>query len=275
MRWLSLCGVILSVALIYHAWKVNAVVTNDDHSQLAQYRTDWKTCMQNLDGLSRLPIKGGGFIEHERIRGVHYSVAFDGYSCGVDMIEGAFYWDGKRALPKGMVSPDIKGLATFHLTATLGPKPERCIPGADCSSNNVESRPIMTLSDSIPVELENYPNYQFRLKYPPPDARNRPYFRFLILQSGTAGVGQRLVVCDDFIQKNYKAETVLADSWVTMKLADLRAIKITDKAASCIIGFQDLKFNSGAGRLMFSVMDLNVVNDTVLSIEKYLSESIE
>lgn len=268
----AMCGIAF-IAFVFYAWNVNKTVVRDERALMASYRADWDACVRGLDTLQSLPIKGGGFIERTRLIGLHYNIAFDGRACGIDMISGLFYWDGTHTVPRAIASSNAE--PTFQLTAVLDSALSYCHRKDKCARTSIESRPIMASSDYLRVKLKNYPDYELRLKYPPPDSRNRNALRFLILSSIDANIRQRLVFCDSFFRKSPLQDAPLVDTLVRMTASELEDLDFGGARKHCEIGFEDINFKSGSARVTFYVNDLNVVGKAILGIESYFDDSIQ
>lgn len=241
---------------------------------MASYHADWDACVRGLSKLHRLPIKGGGeFFERTRLNGLHANIGFDGRVCGIDIIEGTFYWDGTQTVPatSGMSGSE----PTFQVVAGLNSESNHCHEKDQCGDRNIESRPIMASSDYLRVRLKNYPDYEIRLKYPPPDRRNRDSLRFLILSSSSVYAPQRLVYCDSFFRMPRGHGAPLVDTLVGVTLSELEDIDFGGFRQSCQIDFEDIRFKSGSARVTFDVNDLNAVGKAMLSIESYFNDSIK
>jgi hypothetical protein len=262
------------IAFVFYAWSVNKAVVRDERARMASYRADWDACVRGLSKLHRLPIKGGEeFIERTRLIGLHSNIEFDGRVCEIDMISGTFYWDGKQTLPRAIAQSNAE--PTFQVVALLNSASSHCHEKDQCGSRNIESRPIMASSDFLRVKLKNYPDYELRLKYPPPDSRNRNSLRFLILSSSNAHPPQRLVQCDSFFRMPGGHGTPLVDTLVGMTLSELEDIDFGGLRQSCEIDFEDTQLKSGSVRVNFYANDLNVVEKAMLSIESYFNNSIQ
>lgn len=262
------------IAFVFYAWSVNKAVVRDERAEMASYRADWDACVRGLSELHRLPIKGGEeFIERTRLIGLHSNIEFDGRVCEIDMISGTFYWDGKQTLPRAIALSNAE--PTFQVVALLNSASSHCHEKDQCGGRNIESRPIIASSNFLRVKLKNYPDYELRLKYPPPDSRNRNLLRFLILSSSNAHTPQRLVQCDSFFRMPRGHGTPLVDTLVGMTLSELEDIDFGGFRRSCEIDFEDTQFKSGSVRVNFYVNDLNVVEKAMLSIESYFNDSIQ
>jgi len=265
------------IAFVFYAWSVNKAVVRDERDEralMASFHADWDACVRGLSKLHRLPIKGGGeFFERTRLNGLHANIDFDGRVCGIDRIEGTFYWDGTQAVPA--TSGTSGSLPTFQVVAGLNSASNHCHEKDQCGDRNIESRPIMASSDYLRVKLKNYPDFEFRLKYPPPDSRNRDSLRFLILSSSNAHPPQRLAQCDSFFRMPGGYGEPLVETLVGMTLSELEDFEFEGPRQFCEIDFEDTQFKSGSLRVNFYVNDLNVVGKAMLSIESYFNDSIE